>query len=61
MTYMKRWERGIKMRKLFSEYGMFAIALVCGIISIAMFASVVFSKDANSLNAMLQNWIDHLV
>ena len=49
------------MRKLFSEYGMFAIALVCGIISIAMFASVVFSKDANSLNAMLQNWIDHLV
>lgn len=48
------------MRKIFSDYGLFALALVAGSFGIMLFMSFVFN-ESNSLNFILDNWISHLI
>lgn len=48
------------MRKVFSDYALFVLALVAGTFGVGLFMSLIFN-ESNSLNLILENWISHLI
>lgn len=49
------------MRQLFSNYGLFLLALINGFICISIFLFVLFSGDATTLKEVISVWVGNLI
>ena len=49
------------MRRFFTEYGLYALAVLAGFEAIGIFVSIYFKGGVGSLNDILQVWIGTLL
>ena len=49
------------MRQLFSNYGLFLLALINGFISISIFLLMLFSNDGTTFKEVISTWVGNLI